>query len=131
MFKIIRSEKGFSLVEVLIAVAILGIIGVAFAMGLFATSKNVLLSDNKTTGESLARTLMEDVKEAPYANDYNPDVNIYVEFPAEFADLGYSVIIAEPETLVAGLQKITITIYHNGEEEDNTVYVLEGYKSSR
>ena len=128
--KIIRSEKGFSLVEVLIAVAILGIIGTAFAMGLLATSKNVLLSDNTTTGESLARTLMEDVKDAAYANEYVVGLGEAIELPQEFDDMGYSAII-NAETLVAGLQKITITIYHNGEEEDNIVYVLEGYKSSR
>ena len=128
--KIIRSEMGFSLVEVLIAVAILGIIGTAFAMGLLATSKNVLLSDNTTTGESLARTLMEDVKDAAYANEYVVGLGEAIELPQEFDDMGYSAII-DAETLVAGLQKITITIYHSGEEEDNIVYVLEGYKSSR
>jgi len=124
MLKIIKNEKGFSLIEVLVALAILGVIGVAFAMGLFTTSKNVLTSDNDTTGESLARTLMEDVKDANYANEY------IIELPEEFTDMGYSSSIMAV-TRVAGLQKVTITIFHNGTEESNIVFVLEGYKTSR
>jgi prepilin-type N-terminal cleavage/methylation domain-containing protein len=120
MFKKIKSEKGFGLVEVLVALALFGIIATAFSMGLFASSKSVLLSDNLTTAESLARTQMEDIKDASYANEYT------IPLPSEFIDVGYTSDV-EVDTIAAGLQRITITISHNGAE----ILELEGYKANR
>lgn len=120
-FRIIRSEKGFSLIEVLVALALFGIVATAFAIGLLASSQNVILSDNQTTAESLARTVMEDIKEDEFAGVYDD-----VVLPQEFIDVGYSFTIGI-DTVVAGLQKITVTILHNGAE----IWVLEGYKSQK
>lgn len=120
-FRIIKSEKGFSLLEVLVAVALFGIIATAFAIGLLATSQNVILSDNQTTAESLARTIMEDIKEDQFSGTYND-----VVLPQEYIDVGYSFTIGI-DTVAAGLQKITVTILHNGVE----IWSLEGYKSNK
>jgi prepilin-type N-terminal cleavage/methylation domain-containing protein len=133
MLKKLKSERGFSLIEVLIAVALVGIIAAAFSMGLFTTSKNVILSDNLTTAESLARTMMEDIKEGPFMGDDNPgeDEYRYNEYysglvPQEFVDMGYSVFI-NADTVVFGLQKITVNVLHN----DAEIWALEGYKANR
>jgi prepilin-type N-terminal cleavage/methylation domain-containing protein len=120
MLKLIKSEKGFSLVEVLIAVGLLGLIGVAVLMALTTVSNGVLISDNQATAESLARSQMEDIKNGPYANNYLPSL------PDEHVDAGYSATI-DAETIAAGLQKITITIEHYSEE----ILILEGYKADR
>jgi len=126
MFKKVKSERGFGLVEVLVALALLGIIAAAFSMGLFASSKSVLLSDNLTTAEGLARTMMEDIKDGPFMGDDAYDAYYATSIPAEYGDIGYSYTIAG-ETIEAGLQKITVTISHSGVE----ILELEGYKANR
>ena len=102
------------------ALALIGIIAAAFSMGLFASSKSVLLSDNLTTAESLARTQMEDIKDASYANEY------IIPLPEEYIDVGYTSMV-EVDTIAAGLQQITVTISHNGVE----ILEMEGYKANR
>ncbi len=113
-----RKEDGLSLLEALVAVALLGIIAVAFLNGLFVSSRSVQLGDNLATAESLARTMMEQVKNGPFAGEYNDYI-----LPDEYADSGYSFTI-EADTVKAGLQKITVNIFHDGIE----IYSLEGYK---
>ena len=61
-----KGERGIGLIEVLIALVILGIIAIAFLGGLATTSKAVLVADIRTTAESLARSQMEDVKNQAY-----------------------------------------------------------------
>ena len=125
--KIIKSERGIGLIEALVAVAILGIIAAAFLTGLFVSSKGVLLSDNLATAEGLARTTMEDIKEGDFYNNSESYTSHYsVLIPSEYSDIGYSITI-EADTIVAGLQKITINILHNNIE----ILELEGYKANR
>jgi prepilin-type N-terminal cleavage/methylation domain-containing protein len=122
MLKPMKSEKGFSLIEVLIAVGLLGLIGVAFLTALTVTSNGVLISDNQATAESLARSQMEEIKNGPFLN---PELYT-ASLPQEYVDVGYSATI-DAETIAAGLQKITITIEHYSEE----ILILEGYKADR
>ncbi len=59
-------SRGFTLVEVLIAIAILGIITVAFAAAMSTTTTTLIIGDERTTAESLARRQMEYVKSQGY-----------------------------------------------------------------
>jgi len=68
---VIKDERGISLIEVLIALAILGLVAVAFLSGLATASKAVLIADVRTTAESLARSQMEYIKQLEY--DEAPD----------------------------------------------------------
>ncbi|MDD5082055.1 MAG: type II secretion system protein [Dehalococcoidales bacterium] len=68
-----RSEKGFSLIEVVIAMALVGIIAVAFFTALSTASKTVVIADEQTTAESLARRQMEYIKNQPYTAATSPD----------------------------------------------------------
>ncbi len=119
MVRLMKSEKGFSLIEVMIAIALLGIIGVAI-LGALATASNAMfVADERATAESLARSQIEYIKNQPYAGSYTPE-------PISDEYEGYLVTIAD-ELIEIGLQKITITIEHHGEE----VITLEGYKLDR
>ena len=60
------SSPGFTLIEVLIALALFAIIGIVFAGGLATASKSVLTADVRTNAESLARTEIEYVKSHAY-----------------------------------------------------------------
>ena len=62
----IKNERGFGLIEVLIALAVLGLIAAAFLGGLTASARAVIQANVRTTGESLARSQMEHVKNQDY-----------------------------------------------------------------
>lgn len=145
-FNILGSnEAGVSLIETLIALALLGLIGAAFLSGLFTVSKATLLADEQATGESLARSAMEDVKDQDYI-DYSADPHdVYDVYDGITppAGSGYSIDIKavpfDPDTGISypqtggifeqdhDIQKITVTVERNGK----SVLIVEDYKVYR
>jgi len=119
-----KSEKGFSLIEVLISLAILGMIAVAFLSALATNSRATLIIDERTTAKNLAASQMEYVKSKNYTALYPP-----AAIPNDKDYVGYSAnITAEPlHDPDDGIQKITVKIKH----DDKVVTTLEGYKVNR
>jgi prepilin-type N-terminal cleavage/methylation domain-containing protein len=114
-----KGQKAFSLLEVLIAIAILGIFVVVLVGGLTTASKSLILNDTRQTAKNLAETQMEFIKKAPYA---------FVYTPPSPPDSSYSSNITV-ETLPgkgANIQKVTIVITRGG----NTAYTLADYKGN-
>jgi prepilin-type N-terminal cleavage/methylation domain-containing protein len=145
----LRRSPGFTLIEVLIALALFAIIGIVFAGGLTTASKAVLVADVRTRAESLARTQMESIKDEGYNSTYTK-ISIAGVTDSSGSYLICSCngtspqalncdstdrIIAVPwdsatnnaTTSDTGLQKITLVIKHDGTE----VTRLEGYKVDR
>jgi prepilin-type N-terminal cleavage/methylation domain-containing protein len=60
------SQKGFTLTEVLIALAVFGVVGASILGGLNASSKAIVSAQEITTAHSLTRTIVEYVKRSPY-----------------------------------------------------------------
>ena len=60
------SSRGIGLIEVLITLAILGTIAIAFLSGLSTASMALIIADERATAESLARSQMEYVKNQEY-----------------------------------------------------------------
>jgi len=115
-----KSEKGFSLIEVLVSLAILAMIGVAFLSGLATSYRATLIADEHTTAQNLAGNQMEYVKSQCYAASYEAQI------PDEYH--GYSATInVEPLYNEDGIQKITVTIEH----DNKVVTTLEGHKVNR
>ncbi len=122
-----RAEKGSTFIEVLIALALLGIIAVAFLSGLATTSKASIISDEQTTAESLAQSQMEWVKKATYvyeATEYSPAP---VLGNKDYSNYFATVAAAPLHNPDDGIQKITVTISRSGKE----LFMLEGYKVAR
>jgi len=125
--RITRSELGTTLIEALVALAILGAIATAFLSGLSTSSKAAIVADEQATAESLSRSQMESVKNADYvygATEYSPALipggNDYFNYTA--------IITAEPlHNPDDGIQKITVTVKRSAKE----VLKLEGYKVDR
>jgi prepilin-type N-terminal cleavage/methylation domain-containing protein len=119
-----KGEKGFTLIEVVVALAILGIIVAAFMAGLAGASRALFVADERATAESLARSQMEYIKSDNYS-----DSGIYNVLP--IIPSGYSIypnpIVADNVTV--GLQKVTFTVRHDINSKD--VITLEGYKGDR
>jgi prepilin-type N-terminal cleavage/methylation domain-containing protein len=123
------SQKGFTLIEVLVAMAIMGILAVAVPCALSTASRTIVISNEQTLAESLARSQVDSILNQNYDKTNNPPVYSTVpNLPA-----GYS--IATP--LAArmdpkgdgtgnddGLQQITVVVKHG----TKTVYTLVDYK---
>jgi len=126
-------SRGVTLVELVIAMALMGIIVVALLGGL--SNAILILSVTKThaTAESLAYTQIEYVKSLPYAENYDPYI------PPGYADTGYSVNITAQDLkaeLEERLQKITVIVHYDilrydrdtgGYQQVPQTVTLEGY----
>ena len=112
-----KSEKGFSLIEVIISLALLGIIAVAFLSALSTASSVTLTTDERQTASNLAETQMEYVRSQGYAASYSP-----APMPTEYNR--YTVTIDVASLQDSNIQKITVTA-----GLPNKVPIkLEGYK---
>lgn len=119
---LVRGQKGFSLVEVIVAVAILAVIGVAFLSALTTGYLALVLADEDTVAESLTRTEFENIRNADYPIVLpDSEAGIVGNYPAHKVVLGglYAVDI-EVEALgepgqESPIQLITVHISHQGE----------------
>lgn len=114
-----KSEEGFSLLEVLVSLMILAMIGLTFLSALTTGARATLIMDERATARNLACSQMEYVKSQNYSASY-------LEIPDGEDYFGYSAnITAEP--LHPDIQKITVKIEHN----NKVVTTLEAYKVNR
>jgi prepilin-type N-terminal cleavage/methylation domain-containing protein len=149
-----KSEKGFSLLEVIIAIALLGIVGVAFLGSLATASRAIFHADERATAESLARTEMEYIRNQEYSGapwDYTLDYTgasserDSTDQPSWWSDeagnekppflsdnyQGYIVeVTVKPlHATDDGIQEITVVVKHLDKPED--IVTLVGYRSLR
>jgi len=126
-FCIHRSQAGLSLVEVLVALGILAAVGATFMIGLGVASKGSLVSQERVSAESLAKSQMEDTKAQIYvyeATDYP-----VMALPPDLQGQGYAVSVAAQPLHVPddGIQRVTVTVTRSG----RTVFTLADYKVKR
>jgi prepilin-type N-terminal cleavage/methylation domain-containing protein len=140
-------SRGFSLIEVVIAIALLGIIGITILSALSTATLALIIADNRATAESLARTQMEYVQNKGYIDYHQSDHLEYgvIGEPDNY-DIQMTVTPLDPQTyepylcneetgLCAndeGIQLITVTITYYTLRADNApreqTYTLEDYK---
>jgi prepilin-type N-terminal cleavage/methylation domain-containing protein len=131
LFKLSRifrcHESGMTLLETVIALAILGTVAAAFLGGVATSSRGVYTADERATAESLARSQMEWAKNASYS--YGATSYSVAPIPADKDYINYSANITAESLHDSddGIQKITVTIMRSGE----SVFKLEGYKVDR
>ncbi|MFC1929033.1 type II secretion system protein J [Chloroflexota bacterium] len=118
-----HGQKGFTLIETLVGVAIFAAIGVAVMSGLSTGYKSMGISQEGVYAEGLAKSQVEHIRGQDYISVVNyPTEGPYevIDIPAHLAAVGYSVEINAPETVdVAGvsgyeLQGITIKVNYRG-----------------
>ena len=117
--KKIKSEKGISLIETLVALAILGMISASFLSGLATTSTARVTADERASAKILAETIIEDIKKSDYESSYNFTI------PNEYT--GYTATINATTDTNENIQKIAVTVHHLNKD----VLTLEGYKVNR
>ena len=149
------SQKGLSLIEVLIAVAILGIVAVVFLSSLATSSKATIIADERTNAESLSRSELEYIKSQPFSEaawsyivstaGYSTDSNYPSWWDATDPDFhklrmeysGYSAnVTAEGYDANgdgyddSGIWQITVQVYHNeNPNPDDRVLTTTTYKA--
>lgn len=116
--RLLKSEKGFTLIETIVALVLMSIISVAFLSGLATTSSSRALAEERVSGKILAEAQMENIKKQPYTDNYT------LLDPEGYE--GYSTNVTV-EDFYYNLQKITVTVYHH--EDD--VFSLESFKVKR
>jgi len=120
--RLVTGQKGTTLIEVLIAIAILGMIAVPFLTALSTSSRALIIADERTTAESLVRSQMEYVKSQEY------DANgTYAEIADADIPVGYDVYLNVTK-LMPGLQEITVTVER---DNDKLVLTTSTYKVDR
>ncbi|MFA5316672.1 MAG: type II secretion system protein [Dehalococcoidales bacterium] len=115
-----KSERGASLIETVIALALLGIISAAFLSALATSSNARNIADVQVSARILAETQMEELKKQTYAFSYNA-----TPIPDEYP--GYTALIEADSLRNGNIQMITVTIEHYGKE----ITHLESYKVNR
>ena len=122
-------QRGVAFLEILVGLALLGIIGVAFINGMTSTFKAVGISQERVAAESLAKSQIEYLKVQDYilVADYDPDYPAtsydLITVPSDLAAAGYSVNISTPEAILSELeggfelQSINITVRRNSEQK--------------
>jgi prepilin-type N-terminal cleavage/methylation domain-containing protein len=118
----LNSERGVTLVETLIAVAVLGVAIVVFVAGLSTGTISTSKIDRLATAHELARSQMESTKNEPY-------VAAPHTYPSVSAPSGLSVSSQATSIPLgdAGVQMITVEV----SDASGVVYTLEGYKVDR
>lgn len=140
-----RSQKGLSLIEVLIAVAILGIVAVAFLTALATSSSALIIADERTTAESLTRSELEYVKSCSYEYGASPSYKqpVFESLTHRGYFISVEAVPIDPATGTAlanpgddeGIQKITVEIYRQDgpapSSQDTLILSTSDYKVDR
>ena len=120
--KLPGNESGVTLLETLVALAILGLVAVAFLSGLTTAARATIIADEQATAESIARSQME------YAKSYTYDSEA-TTYPTVDTPEGYavSVEVSSIPSTDADIQKITVTVNRGSK----LILTVEGYKVDR
>jgi prepilin-type N-terminal cleavage/methylation domain-containing protein len=123
-----RTIAGFSLPEVLVALSIFAVVGVVFTAALGTNFKVLVLADQRTTAESLAKAKLEAIDKAAYYSTYD---NVTISIPSGYA-VSTAVVYVDPLTgLVSstdvGMQKVTVTVTFP-QRSPPEVIVISSYK---
>ena len=124
--KLKGSQSGMTLIETLVALAILGLVAATFLYGLATASKATIIANEQTIAESLVRSEIEYVKNC----DYQYLASEYPIAPALTIPEGWVVPPPVVELVHAtddGIQKVTVTAEYNGE----TIFSVVVYKVDR
>jgi prepilin-type N-terminal cleavage/methylation domain-containing protein len=116
LWKMQKSQQGFTLIEVLISIVLLGALSAAFLSAVVTSISSLAFVDRRDTAKQLAKSQIEFTKGLPYSSLNKINV------PAGYQiDIQYSAI---PNRTDGNVQKICVTVFFQG----NTIYKLEDFE---
>jgi prepilin-type N-terminal cleavage/methylation domain-containing protein len=119
-----KNQRGFTLLDVLVSLAIFSILSGGFLSALIDSTKAVISVDQRDSGRALAQSQMEYIKEQDFASSYSANDSILSGYPGYEID---SIVVATPTERDALIQEITINVSQNG----ILVTSLEDFKVKR
>ncbi|MFC1921038.1 prepilin-type N-terminal cleavage/methylation domain-containing protein [Chloroflexota bacterium] len=122
--KRISNQRGSSLIEILIATAIFGAIGVVFINAISSGQMGAHQIEKLSTAESIARSQIELIKSLPYSDENSYPV---VTYSKDIYNANVEVFDLSPPENPDTLQKIVVTINEN----NNRLLSLETLKVKR
>ena len=127
IIKQLREDRGLVLLESLVALAILALTAAAYLGGLSTVFRAGSVSDVRSTGESLAVSQLEQLRDTAYS--YNATAYNAAAVPGAADYTGYAVNItaAALNSPDDGVQRLTVNVTRYGE----TVYTTTYYKVDR
>ena len=121
-----RGQRGFVLIEVLISIAIFGVISVAFLSALVTGYHGVVVAHDQTMAQNLTRSTFENVRVAPFPMATGSD---NVTTTTKFDVVVHAANITDnytPATGASNLQMITVTIKYHA--SGRTIWATQGIK---
>jgi prepilin-type N-terminal cleavage/methylation domain-containing protein len=119
------SREGFTLVEVLVAVALLSLLGATFIGGLTLSSRVLIHGDTRETSRDIAQAQLEFVQNQTFvALTLNVTSSPYNTAPIPSQNSGYSAAVTAISETDVKIQKITVTVSQGGAN----AFTLEGKK---
>jgi type II secretory pathway pseudopilin PulG len=119
MGRAMKHEKGNSLIEIIISLALLGTVSVLFLGGVINSTNARVSIDARSSSKILAEGIIDTVKKMNFDASYN------VTIPQEFST--YSANLTVTSMSNGNIQKLTVVISHLNKQ----VLTLEDYKVNR
>lgn len=123
-----QSEKGFMLIEMLVALVVSGMVAVALLVGLTTAFTGAAISHERVAAESLAKSQFEFIKIQDYITeaDYDPSDPLEryasIDINDSLIEQGYTIEINPPQTITGAgalgyeVQSVTVVVRRNSEE---------------
>ncbi len=113
-----NAQKGFTLLEVLVAVAIMAVIGVVVLQAFDSVSAATRNNNERTIAANICTDFLEAIKEMEFAEDY-PDAGDGISIPPDYEIMLNITFTEDGENWVSTysgqtLQKIVVAVYREG-----------------
>ena len=113
-----KGERGYTLIEILLAIGLISIFALAVPSALSGTSRATMTTKQHMTAESLARSQMDYIQNQPYDSvNATPVYAVIPDVPASYSIVTPMATRLDPRgdgtSNDDGLQEITVSVKHN------------------
>jgi prepilin-type N-terminal cleavage/methylation domain-containing protein len=132
-FKLIRGQPGVTLIEMAVALGILGFLIPVFLFSISTGFTAVKVTDEGTQAEALARTQLEAIKGSAYLScDPTPCYSNITGLPPQYS-LSVDVQALDTPTCATDgncntLQKVTVSVFRPGDGGNKLIFQISAYK---